>query len=60
MSVKCEIKKDSKGRVWYTLFFGDRPGVEPLQGPYRDKTDAENAAQDEAKRRGWEIEAWYE
>lgn len=56
----CGAKgKDSQVR-FYQIFF-DKPSqsAQDWRGPYRDKTDAENAAHDEAKSRGLELE-WVE
>jgi hypothetical protein len=42
---------------WYQIYWVDKG--HRWQGPYRDKTDAENAAEDEAKRSNWEL-TWTE
>jgi hypothetical protein len=57
-AVLCGSKGDpSSQQKWYQIFF-DQPSQGSLgwRGPYRDKTDAENAAHEEAKRRGLELE----
>lgn len=55
----CGAKGDvQKRKRFYQIHFTP----DPLQitsawnGPYRDATDAENAAEDEARRRGLELE----
>lgn len=51
----CGAKGDPTGiQKFYQIYYGDRPSTlaNAWHGPYRDKTDAENAAHDEAKRMG--------
>jgi hypothetical protein len=52
-------KAEGSRACWYRIFF-DRPGdADRLRGPFRDRTDAENAAHDEARSRNLELE-WVE
>jgi hypothetical protein len=56
----CRIvgsKGSDAGPYWYEIF-SDRPsGLRAnYRGPFRDTTDAENAAHDEAERRGLDLE----
>jgi hypothetical protein len=53
-------KAQGSTACWYRIFF-DRPGDTDgsLHGPFRDRTDAENAAHDEARSRNLELE-WVE
>lgn len=57
----CGAKGDPTGvQKFYQIFFDIDKGplslTQAWHGPYRDKTDAENAAHDEADRRGLELE----
>jgi hypothetical protein len=55
----CGSKGDPQDRQrWYQIFFG-QPNPKGWRGPYRDKTDAENAAEDEARDRKLDLE-WTE
>lgn len=53
-------KNPASRTTWYRIFY-ERPSeaTAKLRGSYRDPTDAENAAHDEARRRGLELE-WVE
>jgi len=50
--------KDPTSRTaWYRIYFDNPKEVgADVVGPFRDKTDAENAAYDEAKRRQLELD----
>lgn len=50
----------ARGAAWYRIFFHN-PGesIATLRGPYRDTTDAENAAHDEANIHGYDLEWAY-
>lgn len=52
----CGAKGDPTGRQkFYQVYFGDGPLPNCWKGPYRDATDAENAAEDQAKAAGIEL-----
>jgi hypothetical protein len=57
MTAYAELKQ-FRGNCWYSIYI-DSDRLKEWQGPYRDKTDAENAAHEEAKRRGYDLE-WRE
>ena len=53
----CGVKGDSTGYMkFYRIFYEDGPTNEEWVGPYRDTTGAENAAEDEARRLGVDLE----
>lgn len=55
----CGVKGDPTGQQkFYQIYFTHPSKMwQAWKGPYRDSTDAENAAEDEAQQRGLEL-AW--
>lgn len=55
-AMMCGIKGKPEDPTRYYQIFFNKPDRNAWKGPHRDSTDAENAAEDEAKVRGLELE----